>query len=407
MPNADSSPGPIRVLHSIGSLNAGGIETWLMNLVRQNSPAVHFDFIVEVADGVYEAEAVRLGCVIHHHPSRSRLRKRLEVVGLVPASQFLARVLAAERYDVFHVHGEEFMGDAVRVAAASGVPVRVVHCHGTALARGKRNLEMSIRRRRFATLDRARILRHATDMVACSDDSGRFLLGGHWERDPRCRPLYCGVPLGTIRAAATQWTREAFRTAHGIPVHARVVGHAGSMGPTLVKNHGFLLDIFTELARRDPRAFLFLAGDGPLRSSIGEAVRARGLESRVAMPGVCRDVPALMVHGFDAHLLPSLREGLPVAGLEAVAAGLFTVCSDTITRDFTGAFPDRVLAVPLAACASAWARRVEEAFERKIRADEGLALVGASPFSIEASLAAATSLYMKRLHATGLNAGPA
>jgi glycosyltransferase involved in cell wall biosynthesis len=388
---------PIKVLHQLGKLDPGGIETWLLNLVRLRSGQVQFGFVVVEPGGQYEAEIRGHGCRILNLDYQSRFRKRLEVAGLVRRSRSLDRILAEDDCDAFHIHGEEFMGDALKVAAAAGVPVRVAHCHSTALARGRRNLEMAIRAARFRTLDRTRILRYATDICAVSDEAGRFLMGDHWNTDPRCRPLYCGVQLDRFRDVASDGATVAYRESHGIPREGIVVGHVGSMGPSPVKNHLFLLEVFDVLFRRDDRYFLYLAGDGPLRPAIERDVRRRGLQERVIMPGLCRDVPALMVRGFDVHLLPSLREGLPVVGLEAVAAGLYTVCSDTITRDFTDRFPTRVKAVPLRANPAHWADQVEIAVKKRVPPAEGIALIEGSPFSIEASLGALVGLYGSRL----------
>src|SRR3990172_2611413 len=103
---------------------------------------------------------------------------------------------------------------------------------------------------RFKTLDRSRILNHATDIVACSTDAGRFLVGDLWDNDVRCKPLYCGIPVENFEKTLQESQREQFRNSHGIPDDAIVVGHVGSMGPSRQKNHFFLLEIFRELARR-------------------------------------------------------------------------------------------------------------------------------------------------------------
>jgi glycosyltransferase involved in cell wall biosynthesis len=169
------------------------------------------------------------------------------------------------------------------------------------------------------------------------------------------------------------------------------------MGPSPQKNHFFILEILGELARRDRRYYLYMAGDGPLRPNIEQAVWQRGLEGRVIMPGLSNDVPSLMVHGFDVHLLPSLFEGLPVVGLEAVASGLYTICSDTITRDFTDYFASRITMVSLTATPEYWADRVEEAVQKRISPREGISLVEQSPFSIQSSLSNVISLYRRRL----------
>jgi glycosyltransferase involved in cell wall biosynthesis len=366
----------IRVLHSFSSLGMGGIEIWLMNILRLQPEELKFDFILEVLGGEYEEEARNYGCNIHHAPPIRQLGKKLH---------FLEEVLGADRYEVFHVHGEEFMGDALKIAAKAGVPVRIAHSHNTVLARGKKSLEMKIRSLRFQTLDRFFLLNYATDIVACSSEAGRFLMGRHWDNDPRCKTIYCGVSLNHFRQALAGITRARFRTACGIPGDAIVIGHAGSFGPSNVKNHHFLVKIFEELTKRDERYYLYMAGDGPLRNSIEQTVCARSLKDRVLMPGLSADVPSLMVHGFDVHLLPSLHEGLPIVGLEATAAGLYTVCSNTITKDFTDYFASRVKTVALDAEPSYWADRVEEAVAKRIPANEGIALIEQSPFHIKSS----------------------
>jgi glycosyltransferase involved in cell wall biosynthesis len=381
---------PIRVLHSFGSLGKGGIETWLMNILRLQPTELQFDFFLGVLGGAYEAEARSYGCRIHHAPPIRQLGKNLH---------FLEEVLASHEYDVLHIHGEEFMGDGMKVAARVGVPVRIAHSHNTQLARGKKGFEIRIRSWRHRTLDRSRIIRYATDVLACSNDAGHFLVGCRWDDDPRCKALFCGVPLDQFCDALSRWSRTYFRKAHGIPESAIVVGHAGSMGPTRQKNHPFILEVFAELARRDRRYYLYLAGDGPHRPALEQKVREMGLQPRVMMPGSCDDVPSLMVHGFDVHLLPSLWEGLPVAGLEAAASGLFTVSSDTITTDFTERLAERVKTVPLKASVTEWADEVEKAVPKRISVQEGIALVQKNHFSIRSSLSDLIEVYQHRLQA--------
>jgi len=390
---------PIRVLQCLGSLNVGGIETWLMNIIRLQPKGVRFDFFLMARGGTYENEAVKLGSRVYHAPVQGLLGKSVFFMGRGLFYKKLEEILRRENYNAFHIHGDEFFGDPMKVAARVGTPVRVVHCHNTVLARGKKGPDMFLRKLRLRTLERARIRRYATDIVACSSDAGRYLMGREWESDNRCRPLYCGVSLDALKAAGERWTRESFRDAHGIPRDAWVVGHAGSMGPSHQKNHFFLIDVFAELARRDPKWFLFLAGDGPHKPAIAEAIKARELDRRVAMPGVVDNVPALMMYGFDVHLLPSLQEGLPVVGLEAVGAGLYTVCSTAITRDYTQAFPDRILATSLSKPVSHWADCVEQAVTKRTTAAEGLVLLRNSPFSIDSSLGAMIQLYENRMAA--------
>jgi glycosyltransferase involved in cell wall biosynthesis len=89
------------------------------------------------------------------------------------------------------------------------------------------------------------------------------------------------------------------------------------------KRHADLLDAFATIAAEDrlPRAHLLLAGDGPLFATIRAQTERRGLQGRVHLLGVRKDVPTLM-RASTALVLPSAQEGLPRCVLEAMALGL-------------------------------------------------------------------------------------
>lgn len=367
-----------------------------MNVLRQRHPEMQMDFILSEPPGTggdYEREALAAGCRIHHYPPVSWLTKRLRILGLAPADRTLSKVLHSGNYDVFHVHGQEFIGDAVKQAARSGTPVRVTHCHSTRLARGKGGPEMWVRRLRHRTLERKLILRYATNLVACGRDAGRLMLGDTWGKDPRCQIIYCGVALAAFEHALSQTSRAELLARYALPVNAKVIGHAGSMGPSPVKNHGFLIRVFAELAKRDASYYLFMAGDGPLREQIQDQVRSLGLTDRVRMPGLVANVPELMVHLFDVHVLPSLAEGLPVVVLEAAAAGLFSLCSESVTSEVAEHLPGRIRFLSLGAPISAWADAVKAGFQRRISPHDAIGMFRCTPLSIQSSVQALLDTY--------------
>ena len=80
-----------------------------------------------------------------------------------------------------------------------------------------------------------------------------------------------------------------------------------------------------------------------------------GLDDCVEFLGARSDVPILL-KSFDLFLLPSLFEGLPLVGIEAQAAGLPMVASDTVTpeTDITGNVTFLSLDLP----AEVWARKI-------------------------------------------------
>ena len=90
---------------------------------------------------------------------------------------------------------------------------------------------------------------------------------------------------------------------------------------TEVKNHAFLLDVFSLVKSEMPDAVLLLAGRGELEGEIRRSVDARGLADAVKFLGV-RDDICDVLQAADVFLFPSRKEGLAIAVVEAQASGL-------------------------------------------------------------------------------------
>ena len=93
------------------------------------------------------------------------------------------------------------------------------------------------------------------------------------------------------------------------------------------KNHDRFIRAATVVAERLPDARFLILGDGPLRSEIEAKVRAAGLAERVRLTGVRPDARDLIARS-DALVFSSDWEGLSIAALEALAAGVPVVSTD-------------------------------------------------------------------------------
>ncbi|MBF0182604.1 MAG: glycosyltransferase family 4 protein [Magnetococcales bacterium] len=80
------------------------------------------------------------------------------------------------------------------------------------------------------------------------------------------------------------------------------------------------------LAAEEPKAELWIAGDGPERASLEQECGLLGIRERVTFLGVRRDLPGLL-RSAGAMWLLSEREGMPMVALEAMASGLPLVAS--------------------------------------------------------------------------------
>lgn len=88
------------------------------------------------------------------------------------------------------------------------------------------------------------------------------------------------------------------------------------------KGHQYMLDALSLLASRGVRSVRWrIVGDGPLRDWLEREVQSRSLGDRVLLEGYRTDVYAVLAE-VDAVVQPSLKEGMPIALLEAMALGV-------------------------------------------------------------------------------------
>lgn len=296
-----------RVLQVVTYMGRGGIETMLMNYYRRiDRTKIQFDFLVHRdfrAD--YDDEIKALGGHIYRVPPMN------------PASGSYRKALAdffrEHPYRVVHCHLNYMSGIVLAFARKAGVPIRIAHAHTASMAPG---WKQAVRH-----LCKSLIPITATHCFACSNDAGRSVFGN----------TSFSIMSNALDAAAFRFNnsvRSEVRSALDLGDSFTIM-HVGRM--VYAKNHNFLLDAFSELLLREPEAILLLAGDGPLRSEM-ERKAAQLPEGSVRFLGVRGDIPELL-QAADVFVFPSLFEGLPVTMIEAQAAGMPCVKSDTITDE--------------------------------------------------------------------------
>jgi glycosyltransferase involved in cell wall biosynthesis len=231
--------------------------------------------------------------------------------------------------------------------------------------------------------------------LAASREAAQDLFGTQWEKEDRWQLLYYGVDLLPFETAEDA---DQARAALGIPVDAFVLGHVGRFEHQ--KNHPFLLDIAAEVCQRDPKAYLLMIGDGPLRPEIEALVAKSAWKDRILFAGLRPDVPRLMNSVMDIFVLPSFYEGLPLVGIEAQAAGLPMVLSDTITPELD-AVPALMTRLSLQQPALVWAEKILAARSQHLHQTHniGLETLQSSAFNITHSAQQLASLYQQSIQA--------
>ncbi len=369
---------PCRVLHVLGSLNRGGAETWLLHALRHTDRSeVAMDFLIHQAEpGVYEDEVRAHGSQIHRCLNPQKMWQY---------GRQLKKILTEHSpYDAVHSHVHFYSGHILRVARGCGVPMRIAHSHNDT---SHFDNQAGLARRAYLRLMSYWLHKNATHGLAASGKAAVSLFGANWQDDPRYQILFCGVDLQPF-----QQTFEAnkIRAEFGWSEENFIIGHVGRFDEQ--KNHPFLLQIFAEVARRQPAARLLLVGIGDLQPKIKALVEELKLSDHVAFAGTRPDVPRLMLGAMDAFLLPSLFEGLPLVLVEAQAAGLPCFVSDVIAPETTLVAP-LMQKLSLQSPPMAWADAIlaEQTHFARSAAYE---LVEQSPLNIQNSARALQQLYL-------------
>ena len=329
-----------RVLNVLGGLNRGGAETWMIQALHaMKDTGIQLDFLVHT-DGPfqYQAEAEALG-------SRVIVCKGLRFPPLYAFN--LMRILKTYGpYQVIHSHSHHFSGITLLVAAAAGVPVRVVQSH---LDTRQVDAEAGTLRRIYTGVMKRLIWSCATVGTAVSGRAADALFPPDWRAQEKWRVMLLGIDPEPF---VTPVDGESLRRELGIRAGVTVVGHVGRYEAQ--KNHTFLLRIAAEYLKTAPETIFLLVGDGPLREDIEAEARELGIAGQICFAGVRKDVPALMRGVMDVFVMPSLFEGLPLVLLEAQAAGLPCLLSDNIAEE-TDLMPLLMNRESPASSAASWA----------------------------------------------------
>ena len=312
---------PQRLLCIVSNMDTGGAETFLMKMYRKlDRNRYQMDFVVS-GDGrsYYEDEIEQLGGIVYRITRKTK--------DFVAFRRELAAAVRDDGYPCVLRIGSDALS-AIDLWVAKRAGARRLALRSSNASDGKGSLGM------FLQKAFRRLLTSVADVkIAPSDLAAAYTFGPKAVSNGEVHYLHNALDLNAYTFSPE--IRSATRSELGIEPDALVVGHVGRFAPQ--KNHGFLIEVFAELLKARPDARLVLVGQGELEGEVRGKAEVFGVLDSIVFTGVRPDVPALL-SAFDALALPSLYEGMPNVVIEAQAAGLACVVSDTVTRqaDVTG-----------------------------------------------------------------------
>lgn len=364
----------VRVLHSVSNMDRAGIETMLMNYYRHiDRDKVQFDFLCnKTKPGAYDEEVKSLGGRIFHTPGLNPAK--------LPQYMNYMRGLLSEHpeYKIVEAHNGAFGVYALHGAKLNNVPVRIYHAHGASITKDWK-MPLKLICKKF-------LPNNMTHHYTCGIEAARCYFGnkaveaGDYELIPNA--------IEVQRFTFNPIVRERIRSEYNLD-GKHVLGHVGRF--MTQKNHTFLLDVFAEVVKKDDLATLICLGDGELMPEMKEKAKALGIEEKVVFVGNVGNANE-WYQAFDAFILPSIWEGLPVVGVEAQAADLPCIFSDGVTTEI--GLSTKAVFVPLTESKEKWVNAIENGFAQKERVDRS-ELIRENNYDIETEAIKLQERYLK------------
>lgn len=305
---------PCRVLQVVTRLAVRGVPRHVLSLAAGlDRSRFHVEILAgrsEPGEGELWDEADRLAIPTWRVPA---LQRQVNPVADLAAYAAISRRLREGRYDLVHTHISK-AGILGRLAAVRArVPVVVHTYHGqVAELSGPSPAGLLFRACE-------RIAASRTDrLVAVSQDTARACLAMGIGREDQYRVIHNGIDLSLF--SDYEAPTEGYPGETGQPR----LGAIGSL--TGEKGFEVLLRAMPAIRARHPHTTLCIVGSGPLKARLLSQSLQLGLGGTIHFPGIVADVRPWLA-GLAVLLVPSLREGLPMVVLEAMAMGIPVVAS--------------------------------------------------------------------------------
>lgn len=310
-----------KVLHLIGHLKSGGAETlvkdYALNLDKNKFEVVivtvehHYDTIYEKILLENDIKIIFLGDITPVNDQRNVLQRGLDKLKRI---LYFNKIIKAEKPDIIHTHLAT--NDYISLIDTSEIKLyHTIHSEVSVAFRKEKKIHklmtsfcINYRNMTLITINK-KMYKDAITLFNTDN----------------CIVLNNGIDIGRFNSIDNSLVN--IKNDFNIPSNDFVIGHVGRFEE--VKNHKFLINVFKRILEIQKRSILVLIGDGNKRDEIREMVYSYGIEDKVLFIGTTNRIPELM-KTMDVFVFPSKHEGFGLVLIEAQAANVKCVISDTI-----------------------------------------------------------------------------
>lgn len=307
------------ILQTIETSEPGGAETVLLHLASKLDHN-RFRFLALLPDEGWLSDRLRdVGVPVFFADSRKWYDFRL--------LREMSRLIEREQVDLIHSHlpGQNFYACLVGMRTGRKTVTTYHASHDLQPPLGWK-----------AVTQLAAVRKLANAVVAVSDDVAALLQRAHFPAGKTLR-IHNGIDVDAMNVSRDGRLRHSLH----LPPGSKLVGTVACLRPQ--KGYNVLIQSARMVVDRFPETHFVAVGemDSVDAPPLFDLVNSLGLKSHFHFLGFRDDIPAILSE-LDVFILPSISEGLPLALIEAMAAGkpaIATQCggpSEVVTNDATG-----------------------------------------------------------------------
>lgn len=359
----------MKVLQVTTHFNVGGISGYILSLSKAlESKGVE----VVVASSGGDLESGLAKCHIPHR--RIGIKTKFEFGPKAILSGFrIAGIVRKEKIDIIHAHTRVSQVAASLASMITGVPY-ITTCHGYFKKRARGLLDT-----------------WGLKVIAISDAVRKHLEDDLGVDGSRITLIYSGVDEARFAPHLLKDEIDLIKAAAGLK-EGPVIGTIGRLSS--IKGQKYLVTAMKDIVAGRPDAQALIIGNGPEEDALKALARSLGIDSSIRFMESCTDTYKYL-SAMDLFVFPSIKEGLGIALLEALASGKACIASrtggieDIITDGLNGILVD--VGDPSGIAAEAIRLLRDDHLRRKL-GEEAIALVR-NKFTLDSMADKVSKLY--------------
>lgn len=292
----------MNILYITNHLNIGGITSYVLALARGMKEKGHTVYVASSSGSMLE-RFLKEGIIFWHIPIRTKSEISPKVLASV-----LKLSSPVKKHDIQIVHANSRTTQVLSYMLAKVLGVaNVSTCHG-------------FFKKRFS---RKAFPCWGQKVIAISESVRQHLINDLGASDEIIKVIHNGIHIERFKPHSPQFKLEK-KKEFGLK-DGPVIGIVARLSD--VKGHAYLIEAMPSVIQALPKARLLIVGEGKMKPELIALAKRLGIREQVVfIPEVedTRDVLAAM----DLFVMPSLKEGLGLALMEAMASGLAVIGSD-------------------------------------------------------------------------------